>query len=204
MQSNKTHRVLHAILRAAWAVAPLLFWLTLLLGFDRTYIAVLTFLSALWHEAAHLGALTLMNKSTRLTGAENGFRIGGFGALGYREEIFAAASGPFANLLISALLIPFCKGGYVSELSLINLLTAICNLMPIAGYDGERILRAIISIRHGPDVADAVCRRASLALTVTLAFFSLYLMLRADSGYWIFFVFIVLLIRFMKDEMTTI
>lgn len=202
MQSNKTLRIFSVLLKAFGVIAPIFFWFTLMLGFDSTYIAVLTFLSALWHELGHISALTLMQKKARIRGAENGFRIGGFGSLGYTEEIIAAAAGPASNILIAALMLPFRKNGYVEDLALINLLTAACNLLPIKRYDGERILKALIARSAGPCAADAVCGKISLSLTVILTFLSLYLMLRADSGYWIFFIFIVLLLKSIDEEMT--
>jgi hypothetical protein len=112
---------------------------------------------------------------------------------------YRARAGLFVGLLISilifALSLPISSflDGYVCILGLINLATAISNLIPVEGYDGYGILKQILSAKNmigGIRTLD----RVSFVFSVLATFLSLYLIDKADSGYWIFAVFFVMMI----------
>ena len=130
-----------------------------------------------------------------LSAAINGFRIK-TGYLSYGEEALVALAGPLVNLLaaigggIFILLSGISRGGGgaadgAAVIAAVNLLTALSNLLPVRGYDGQKLLRAALSARASADLADTVCRAVSLFLICAGCFLSLYLMLRLSCGYWL-------------------
>ena len=193
-------------------VLMMLFWISVMLAFDSVYTAVCTLLAAVIHEGGHIAALyTVKRRRARggtsvrggrdgrcaggLSAAINGFRIE-TGYLSYGEEAFVAFAGPLINLLAAL----FCgifillsgisrRGGQAADgaaiIAAVNLLTALSNLLPVRGYDGQKILRAALSARASADLADAVCRAVSFILICAGCFLSLYLMLRLSCGYWL-------------------
>ena len=204
MQPDKAKAFLLKPFRLLYALLPAAFWFLLMLGFDKTYIAVLTVLCALLHELGHMAALFAIHREMTLRPRAMGFGIKDFGQLSYKEEIFSALAGPLANLLTALLLFPFAGNKYVCDTALLNLLTAASNLLPVKDYDGYRILSALLCLRTDSQTAERICLRASLFITLLLTFLSLYLMLKADSGYWIFFIFAILLFRSLEDGRRTI
>lgn len=208
MQSDKMKAFLsklaHILFKLLCTLLPAMFWFLLMLGFDKPYIAVLTVLCALWHELGHIAALFAMRRDVTLRPGARGFGIGGFGHLSYKSELLSALAGPLANLSAALLLLPFSENGYIRVLAIFNALTALSNLLPVRDYDGYRVLRVLICLRADSNTAERICRRLSLTVTVPLTFLSLYLMLRADSGYWLFFIFIILLFRSLEELRQTI
>lgn len=70
------------------------FWILLIFGFDEVYVAVLTLISALIHEAGHLIAAGPRIGGIRYT--LSGPRIGS-GTVSYKRRILTLAGGPVAN-----------------------------------------------------------------------------------------------------------
>ena len=102
-------------------------------------------------------------------------------------------SGPFADLLTFTL----CAflGERLITLGLINLITAISNLLPIRGYDGYGAIITMLKKRELPHSALKLISGLSSALIFTFCVFSLYLIDRYAGGYWIFAVFFVSMIK---------
>ena len=186
----------------ATKLLPLIFWVLLILGFDRAYVGILTVLMALLHELGHITALVIIGSSGSMRTHVSGFRLDCKRLLSYKEEIFVSLSGPMINLLLSAFLIFIPSDtGYLRDVSFISLLTALSNLLPIEGHDGERILKsALLSGSVTQSSAATVCSSVSFALSAFFAFFSLYLILRGDIGYWIYIVFSVFLVKKIKSD----
>lgn len=127
----------------------------ILLALDPAALFLPFLLAAALHEAGHLLALRLCGTSvTRL-------QIGLTGAVMHtapmdrRREAAAAAAGPAVNLLLSAL---FFRGDPI--FSLLNLLLAVYNLIPVYPLDGGRLLLALL-----PAAAEPVGTAALLLLT---------------------------------------
>ena len=156
-----------------------------LLAFNAVYVAVLSVLVLLWHEGGHLFMLW------RLRRRVHGVRVsaGGLrmrtGVLSYREELLVAAGGPLANLAGALIALPFLPLDrlYFGTLLVLHLLTALTNLLPVGGRDGERILRALISLSGRGEWLLRLFPSLSFFLEVTLCFLSLYLVLRLGEGY---------------------
>lgn len=169
---------------------PLFFWLLLMLGFDSPTITVITLASALIHELGHVAAYMILGKSTVPFATFSGFRINAGRLLSYKNELFVALCGPLANLLLFLLSIPFSTdGGYLSLFGILNLFTALSNLLPLYGYDGYRILHSAIAMRKTSECADTALYAFSFLLSAVLTFFSLFFILKRGEGYWIFGIF---------------
>lgn len=195
MQNNKTS-VLRKIADKLTRVLPFLFWALLLLGFDKPSVACLTAAAALLHEAAHaifafyLGGYTLRARTY-------GFALTPKRTLSYREEIAVAAAGPAANIAVFVLLAPLAArfGGGIAAFGILNLLTALSNLLPIRSYDGYRIIDAASKTVLKPELAERIMNVLSTSLLFILTVLSLYLVLRLDTGYFPTVTLLFLLIK---------
>lgn len=178
-----------------------LFWIFALFGFDEPAVALVTLASVAIHEVGHEAALFVLKKPLRLPlPAANGFRIKPRSFLTYKEEIAVLAAGPLANLIaaLTAILL-FSSSDTQLLFPLVNVFTALTNLIPVRSYDGYKILAAIAE--------HSECRALSRALDVCSLLFasavlllSLYAIDRLDAGYWIFGVFFIFLLREIKNS----
>lgn len=186
---------LYMLIGIAEGILPFLFWVLIIFGFDKPYIAVLTILSALIHELGHVLAFLFFDGRVTLKSHLSGFRIKNYG-MGYAKEILALAAGPLINLAIFVLLSPLSKSpdGYMEVFGYINLLTALSNLLPIEGYDGYGIMKKSCEALNLSFALRAL-PFISFSLTVLFTFFSLYLLLIYGEGYWICAIFFLLLIE---------
>ena len=188
-------RFFHVLL----SVLPAFFWLAVIFGFDEPYIAAETLIAAAAHELGHIIAIFA------LTGEDISLpRAAAYGLkiktkrLSYGKEAVAALSGPIVNLLLFALSLTFFQNSeYMISFALINLLTALSNLLPIEGYDGYRALFSFLSLLSPTHRTDRVMRRISFFMSVAITFFSLYLLLRFGEGYWLFAVFFCTAMKFL-------
>ena len=184
----------------AESILPLFFWIFLIFGFDIPYIAILTIISALIHEMGHITAILCLRGEYEIpTGRIFGFRIRRRDSLSYKSECILLAAGPIMNLAVFLVCFPFRTGlgGYIGMLGLINLATALSNLIPVEGYDGYGILEQILTSRNlmgGLRVLECT----SFLFSVAASFISLYLIDKADAGYWIFAVFFAMMISKLK------
>lgn len=186
------------VIKLTLKILPLSFWLVLMFAFDKPYIAILTLISALAHELGHIFAFMLCSKRYRLFGVASGFRLASEKALSYKEELFVALCGPLTNVLIFILVSPFILlggGEYAGIFGIINLFTAISNLIPIEGYDGYRVIECLINLFVSVKISDILLRSLSFLLCVILCLTALYLIRSFDGGYWIYFIFLASLFK---------
>ena len=182
---------------------PVGFWLALIFAFDEPYVAFLTLIAIAVHELGHIGALVCLSRPYRFFGVGSGLRLRARGQLSYGEELIAAASGPLANVVIFLLVSPFTllgSGDYASAFGLINLFTAISNLLPIEGYDGYRVCECIIGQCSSLNIPYSILRAVSFLLSAALSLTALYLIRSFDGGYWVFFIFLFALLRAMVSD----
>lgn len=190
---------------AADSILPVLFWVSLLFGFDTPDMAILTLIAALIHEGGHLFAIHALRALKRrdaeraenaahVRGHLSGFRIRAPRG-SYAEEITVLLAGPAMNIAFAILLLPILNAGdgYIRAFLLLNVLTAVSSLAPIEGYDGYGILKKICESKNSPRAISALSH-TSFTLAVILSFFALYIMLRFGDGYWIFGVFFLILV----------
>ena len=164
-------------------------------------MAFSTLLCALAHEGGHILGYKLLGGSATLRGSVSGFRLKSRIVHSYGGELIIAAFGPAANFITAALCIPLFGlfSGYFKLFALLNLLTGLSNLLPVRGYDGYRIADCLIAVCSDNPKAPALLSKISSALTVIMCFISLYFILIANSGWWLYFVLIFSLLRNLKE-----
>lgn len=203
MKGIKERRIISALNRIL-AVLPAFFWLILIFGFDEAEIAFITLFSAVLHEVGHISYLIIRKKvSPTLRGVLSGFRIRTSAILSYDEERMFYFSGPLANIgvfVISSLLSPLL-GDLCSVFAIINLVSALSNLLPIEGYDGYGIIRVTLEKSNNGDGGLKILSFVSLSLIFLLCIISLYLINRLNGGYWIFFIFFFSMLKRFREEL---
>lgn len=177
---------------------PMLFWVLIIFSFEEGLTAFITLISIVIHESGHLLYLLLKKKSFRLRAKANGLRIRTVN-YSYCDEIITYASGPISNIIASVafvlLSIPF--GEFFSTLAIMNLMTAVSNLLPIRGYDGYGMIYTILKKTEAKPLSIRLLDGISSVTIFCFCIISLYLMDRYNGGYWIFFVFFILLVKDM-------
>jgi Zn-dependent protease len=168
---------------------PALFWILIVFGFDTPCVAAITLISAAIHELGHICAAMLVGIFKSLPeGRLNGLKIKIKGC-GYKSLIFVLSAGPLANLLTAALLFPFLKiSEYLNIVVLVNIATAVSNLIPVKGYDGYGIAEAVLLMTERQTV---FLESLSFFTSIILTFFSLFMIGRFGVGYWVFFAFFI-------------
>ena len=168
-----------------------------MLAFDTPAMTVMTVLAAALHEIGHIAAAVAVGCGdvSLPYAALTGLRILPPRLMSYKNEIIIALGGPAANLAVFVLLIPFLANDYVFAFAVINLLTAVSNLLPVGGYDGYRAVRGLLITRMDPDTADTIMCAVSLSCSSVAVFISLFLMMRIGEGYWLFAIFFAVLLK---------
>ena len=196
------------ILHYTETLLPIIFWVLIMFGFDSISITVMTLLAAAVHECGHLAVIALAcgHKATPPIPKINGMRIKPSVILSYKEEILAAFGGPCANILLFLLLIPFfgTGDGYAITFAMINLMTALSNLLPISGFDGYKITLNAVALKFGIENAERLLSAFSFIFSAGAVFISLYLILKIGEGYWIFGIFFIATLTevFKRNKMT--
>lgn len=177
------------------SILPIFFWLFLIFGFDVPYIAILTVIAAIIHESGHIAAISVLSANTEIPqGHISGFKIKRAHLLTYFEEGVILAMGPIFNLIAFAISLPFANllDGYIGIFGIINLLTALSNLIPVEGYDGYGVLKQLC-MATGKFSLIKLLDHISFLFSVCATFFSLYVIDKFGSGYWIFGVFFAIM-----------
>ncbi len=127
--------------------APTFLWAWAVWRWEGTFDFFNIALSAVLHECGHILAFSALGLDMpHISPVARGVRLVSPRQLSYREELIIATGGPLINFLIWV--IGLLWRGRVTALSAFgdaNLLTALCNLVPLADLDGERILRCLLA-----------------------------------------------------------
>ena len=184
-------------------ILPLLFWVSVIFGFDTPEVAVLTILSALLHELGHIAVVILLGIDFGISGHISGFRIKEK-SISYRDHALILLGGPCVNLLLFlvALHFPSALGGYVSLFGYINLATAVSNLIPIEGYDGYGFIKCLLEERQKVRGVWLLMKISFIA-SLTMTFAALYLLSRFNVGYWLFGLFFTIILVKIKENLST-
>ena len=191
MENMTRYRVIELLELLSSSVLPIIFWVSLIFGFDAPYIAILTIIAAILHEIGHIVAIHVFTKGdAKIRGHASGFRIKGNGPISYAREIAVTLSGPATNLAIYLVCIPLGQllGTYVKMIGYINLATGVSNLLPIEGHDGYGAIRLLLTKRGRTGCIKAL-EIFSFCVCITVTFASLHLIDRFGEGYWIFGLF---------------
>lgn len=191
MKNFTRYRIIEILELLSGSVLPIIFWVSLIFGFDAPYIAILTIISAVLHELGHCIAIRILaGRSAQVRGHATGFRIKCCESLSYRDRIIILLGGPMVNILVFLATLPYgyALHGYVRALGIVNLVTGISNLMPFEGYDGYGAICEALRY-FGKTEAVKLIEMLSFVLSVAVTFGSLYLIERFGEGYWIFGLF---------------
>ena len=206
MKNLTRYRIIELMELLSGSVLPIIFWISLIFGFDSPYIAILTIISAVLHEIGHSMAISLLSKSeVTIKGHATGFRIKRSGMMTYKNEIAVLLSGPAVNIAIFILSLPLGNvlSGYARILGYINLATGVSNLLPFEGYDGYGIIKKLLELT-GTTALIKPLFYISFILTTAVTFLALYLLLKFGVGYWVFGVFFTILLskiwRLTKED----
>ena len=191
MKNFTRYRIIELLELLCGSVLPIIFWLSLIFGFDTPYIAILTVICALCHELGHCIAISIASdRKSSLRGHASGFRIKRCERLSYGKEIFILLAGPGVNILVYIITLPFrgAFDGYIRIFGTLNLVTGISNLLPVEGYDGYGALNELFAYTGRISMQKAL-DLFSFVFSVCVTFVSLYLIERFSEGYWIFGLF---------------
>ena len=180
------------------------FFVFLIFGFEDTFIAIMTLIAAAIHECGHIGYMYyLKGGGIKLRGVLSGFRMEMGLNTTYKEEIILCSLGPMVNIFTSVIfgLAAFLFGEKCALFSAVNLATALSNLLPIKGYDGYRMLNALFEEKNNQIMIKLLCGLSS-SLIFIFCLFSLYLIDRYGTGYWIFGVFFISMIKSIGDDIS--
>ncbi len=193
MKKSKIHLTIAMLEWLSVKILPIVFWISLIFGFDAPYMAILTIISAFIHELGHLSAIRMQSKGVaKARGHITGFRIKKDSGQSYASSVKALAMGPIFNIAVFTLCLPFSSAlnGYIRVFGLINLATGVSNLIPIEGYDGFGIIKELMEER-GLVLGIKLLSSTSLLIMIALSFLSLYMIDKFNAGYWIFGIFFI-------------
>ena len=182
----------------------IIFWLLLIFAFTTPAEGCITVLSAVVHESGHFLYTWLFVKSPSMPyGSLSGLRIRKPFVLSYGEEIMLYLSGPLANLAFAFMLLPCFLFSYdfARDFLVINIFTMLSNLLPVEGYDGYGVILAVAANCGMEQIARRILSCVSFFFTLLMLFISLYLMYYLNGGYWIFAVFSVSALSFIKKSL---
>ena len=191
MKNSTRYRITEILELFANSILPMVFWISVMFGFDTPYFAVLTVISAIIHETGHFAAISIFSKDGgKIRGHSTGFRIKESSMLSYPKEIAILLAGPCMNILIFLLTLPLGNTlfGYVRTFGYINLATGISNLLPFEGYDGYGALATLFKAQ-GAMRAVKRMELMSFVFSIAVTFISLHLIDKLGEGYWIFGLF---------------
>lgn len=125
--------------------------LLLLLAARRDPLRLLALLAAVAvHEAGHLLAAKVLSLPVRKLDLDVfGARLLTAPLPSYRAEAFLAGAGPLFSLVLGFLFLP-CKVPFFTTVSALSFSFALLNLLPVADFDGGRLLSALLAFRLGP------------------------------------------------------
>lgn len=140
---------------------------------ERSVWAWISLCAAGLHELGHLAAAKLLHiRPDGMTVSMLGARISfGRSLLSYRDEALIAAAGPAVNLACAGLTIPLCRALPDDRLlffAAASLALAGINLLPLATFDGGRILACLCAQLFGTAAADSIGRAVGASCTVLL------------------------------------
>jgi hypothetical protein len=191
VKNSTRYRIIEICELLCGSVLPIVFWLSLIFGFDAPYVAILTVICAVAHELGHIGTIyAFTGDESRIRGHSSGFRISRSSPLSYRKEIAILLAGPLVNIVTAIVLWQFgdLLFGYIRIFAVLNLATGLSNLMPIEGYDGYGAICEIFRAVGHPQMIKKL-EAFSFVLSVSVTFIALYLIERFGEGYWIFGLF---------------
>ena len=139
--------------------------------------------SVLAHELAHLAAAKMCGgKVESISLTAFGISLGFSAPKAYGEEIFTAAAGPLASFALAAL--GRVRGGaFGGEVFVFSLFLGLLNLLPLASFDGSRILKASLSLLFGESAARAISSALAYAFLFLAWIVSVYILFYSGANF---------------------
>ena len=130
------------------------------------------------HEAGHLAAARMLSLPVRkLEFDVFGARLFTAPLPSYSAECILAGAGPLFSLAAGFAFLPL-KQPFFATVSAFSFSFALLNLLPVSGFDGGRMLAALLAARRGPYFADRALALASYLSLLFLFSLSACLLLR--------------------------
>lgn len=145
---------------------------TLMLILDESGLGAIALFCSIIHEAAHIACLRFFGEkpaSVRLS--FYGIKLERVPAanLGRLAEIAVYASGPAANIIVSALLFLFSLvNDSLETAAVISLMIGIFNLIPCCPLDGGNILKCIIDYHFEEEKVEKIVFAVSFAVVLPM------------------------------------
>ena len=165
---------------------PSMLWILAITYFEGLYLFLCVTLAACFHECGHLLAFSALGiPLPRFAPVVRGVRLVTDTPLNYTQELIVALSGPLANVF--CFLLGVCLGDLAPALAHfgeVSLMTALCNLAPMADLDGDRIIKCIIAPRVSDRTLFLLHRMVSgISLFLTVFCTLLYLWHTGEGTY---------------------
>lgn len=188
-------------------ILPVIFWLCLIYSFDSMMGANATVLAMIIHESGHVLCYYAVSGKVRMPrGDISGLRISKSEMRNYKEDMLIYGAGIISNLLaiFIAVLLKMPKSDFRTIFITVNFATAVSNLLPIEGYDGQRMIDALLCYHEVGRWAYIAVEAVSFAIVFFMSFVSLFTVYTFGNGYWIMGVFIAALLgqlqRWLKSS----
>ncbi len=183
---------------------PMLMASALWLGYGRALLAGLLTLTL--HETAHALAARAMGQrfeSIELMPFGGVARMDTALTLRPAQELVLSAAGPAASLLLSMLAaVSGLTGPLVQDFLRLNLVLGLTNLLPALPLDGGRILRALLSRRHGRARATKILSRAGAVVGGLVILLGLWAALNGVVNPMLFLSGVYLVYAALKEQET--
>ncbi len=165
--------------------------LCLSLLISHSLFSIAAFFAALTHELghilmAHIYGIRLKECSVGLYGAGI---VPDDTVFSYKKEILLCLGGPMVNFILGGLGIWFKLYTYAEFFYFFifsSFSFGVLNSLPIQGFDGGRILYALLSLFCSQRIAERILTALSFCLIFLLWCFSVYLLLRASESLSLF------------------
>ena len=181
--------------------------LCIMLVFQPVGIVFASIGGAVLHESGHLIAAVILGIPLR------SLDIGTFGAslkirgslISYPKEFLLCAAGPAMNFISALAAIAFSEHrGYSSEciewFVSISLMLGLLNLIPAEGFDGGRMLSAVLSSLFGPRSSEKVISVTTFLSILLLWMLSVYLLIRYGTSLSLFVFTVSLFYRLFVEK----
>lgn len=164
---------------------------------DGSFLALLTAVFSLWHEAWHIIALRIVGaKIKKLSATGIGINLSTT-ALGYKDELFVTIAGPIASLIMFFCFLPlFFKNEYTMFCAFSNLIIFIINILPVYPLDGGRALYLFFSMKLLPNTAAIITKCISLIFLLPLFVLSVIILIKTGYNLSLMIISVYLLVLF--------
>ena len=197
MHFHKPSYLTSGIIKSTVSLLPIAIFVLIIYAFDTPFLATATLLCAGLHEVGHLILIKILGYGADLKGVLSGLKIYVGGTVCYRHTMLIALGGPLMNLTLALISLPLSAvfRDFATCFCLVNLISAICNLLPLVNNDGYNILLSLLRLKLDEYDSQRIMIGISSILSSLICIFSLWAMSRLDAAYWCYFISMYLLVK---------